>query len=362
MITRRQFLEVTGATGAAVVLRNRLADAQMPTLRMGNAAGITDAQLTFATVGQHPKLNYYKEEGIEMEVLNMAGSAQTLQALAANNVEFTNLAPPIYAQGLAKNPDLNIISAYVWMRQVHWSVTVKPDSPLKDLRELKGKKIGIRNTGDTGFFGAKAMFKEIGLDPERDFEWISVGSGAPAAQALDRGQVDALAIWDAEYARIENLGLTKLRHLPNTPGMKDLFGGAYGVNRSAFKANRDKLVRLFRGMAKSTVFAAANPELAIRMHWQVYPETKPKGKSDADALRDALNVIKTRTWKWIPAAHHEDKRLGGSTLREWQALVRFVQAEDKIKDASILFTNDLLDDVNKFDRKAIEDQAKRMSP
>ncbi len=361
MITRRRFLHTAAATGAAVALHNRFADAQMPKLRLGNAAGVTDAQLTFVTVGQHPKLNYYKDEGVDVEVLNMTGSAQTLQALATNNVEFTNLAPPIYAQGFAKNPDMNVISAYVWMRQVHWSVTVKPESPIKELRELKGKKIGIRNTGDTGFFGAKAMFKEIGFDPERDVVWISVVAGAFTNQALDRGQVDALAIWDAEYARIENLNIVKLRHLPNTPGMKDLFGGSFGVNRSGLKANRDKLVRLFRGMAKSTIFAATNPELAIRMHWQVYPETKPKGKLEADALREALNVIKTRTWKWLPADFHEDKRLGGSTLKEWQALVRFVNVQAQMPDASVLFTNELLDDVNKFDRKAIEDQAKRMT-
>lgn len=360
MFTRRRFLRTAGVAGAAVVLRNRFADAQMPKLRMGNAAGITDAQLTFATVGQHPKLNYYKDEGIEMEVLNMAGSAQTLQALASNNVEFTNLSPAIFVQGYAKSPDLNIISAYVWMRRAHWSVTVKPESPIKELREMKGKKIGILNTGDTGFFGAKAMFREVGLDPEKDFEWIAVGRGGTAGQALDRGQVDALAIWDAEYARIENLGF-KLRHLPNTPGMKDLFGGAYGVNRTAFRSNREKLVGLFRGMAKSTVFAAANPELAIRMHWQIYPETKPKGKSEAEALKEAVHVMQTRIWKWLPSEQDEDKRIGGSTLRQWQAQVRFVNLQDKLPDANVLFTNDILDDVNKFDRKAVEDQAKRMT-
>src|SRR5574341_392005 len=118
MITRRRFIEITGVAGVATVLANRFADAQTPKLRLGNAAGVTDAQLTFVTVGQHPKLNYYKEEGIDVEVLNMQGSAQTLQALATNNVEFTNLAPPIYAQAFAKNPDINVINAYVWMRQV----------------------------------------------------------------------------------------------------------------------------------------------------------------------------------------------------------------------------------------------------
>ena len=48
-------------------------------------------------------------------------------------------------------------------------------------------------------------------------------------------------------------------------------------------------------------------------------------------------------------------------MKEWQALVGFVQAEDKFKDAGVLFANELLDDVNKFDRKAIEELAKRMT-
>jgi len=49
-------------------------------------------------------------------------------------------------------------------------VAVKPDSPIKSLAELKGKKIGIRNQGDTGYFGARAMFKEIDINPDKDVE------------------------------------------------------------------------------------------------------------------------------------------------------------------------------------------------
>jgi NitT/TauT family transport system substrate-binding protein len=246
------------------------------------------------------------------------------------------------------------------MHQVHWSVTVRPDRPIHELRELKGKKIGIRNPGDTGYFGAKAMLRELGLDPERDVEWVSVGSGAPAGQALDRGLVDALAIWDGEYARIENLGF-QLRHLPNTAGMKELFGAAYGVNRSGLTANRDTLVRFFRALARSTMFAATNPALAIRLHWELYPESKPKGKTPERALTEALHVIRARTWKWIPAPWHEDQRMGGMTLRQWQAQVKFVQLQDRIPDARVLFTTELLDDINAFDRTAVENLAKKLT-
>ncbi len=361
MMTRRRFLSAVGGTAATALVAPRIVRAQLPKVRLGNAAGITDAQLAFITVGQHPRIGYFKQEGVEVEILNMSSSGQTLQALATGNVEVTNLGPPVYVQGFAKSPDLNVISAYIWMHQVHWSVAVKPESALHELRELRGKKVGIRNPGDSGFIGAKAMLRELHMDPEKDCEWISVGGGAPAGQALDRGIVDALAIWDGEYARIENLGF-KLRYLPNTPGMKALFGGAYGAQRSGMKTNHERLARMFRGMAKSTIFAATNPETAIRLHWEIYPETKPKGKSDAEALREALHVIKTRTYKWLPAPWQEDKRMGGSTLKQWQAMVRFAGVEDRIHDASVLFTNELLDEVNQFDRQAIEAQARSSKP
>ena len=50
-------------------------------------------------------------------------------------------------------------------------MAVKPDSPVKSLAELKGKQIGIRNQGDTGYFGAR------GPDGRFDLERQRIGSG-----------------------------------------------------------------------------------------------------------------------------------------------------------------------------------------
>jgi NitT/TauT family transport system substrate-binding protein len=340
-----------------LALRPRPARAAVPVMRLGNAAGIIDAQLAFTTCGQHPKLGYYKEEGLDIEVLNMSSSSQALQAVATGSADFSALSPPTLLPVYATTPSLNIISAYVWLRQAHWQVTVKPDSPITSVADLKGKRIGIRNPGDTGFFGAKAMFRELGFDPAKDAEWISVGAGGPAGQALYGDRIDALAIWDGELARVELAGFP-LRYLSNTPGMQNLFGSALCVGRSALQANRDRFVRVFRANAKSTVFTYANPELAVRMHWQLYPEGKPKGKSEEEAMREALYILKVRKDKWFAAPWQADKRMGASTAEEWQAQVRFVELQDKIQDVAPLFTNDLLDEINDFDRAVIEEQAR----
>src|SRR6185312_10426168 len=149
-----------------------------------------------------------------------------------------------------------------------------------------------------------------------------------------------------------------LRHLPNTPSMQHLFGNAYCVRKSTFEKNRDLLTRFYRANAKSTVFAYANPELAIRLHFEVYPESKPKGKTDEQAMKEALHVVNSRKDKWLPGAWQTDKRFGAMNETEWQGQVRFVGLEDKIKDVHGMFTTALLDDVNKFDRAAVEQMAK----
>ena len=51
------------------------------------------------------------------------------------------------------------------------------------------------------------------------------------------------------------------------------------------------VVAISRGVAMATVFALANPECAVKLHWQEYPETKPAGTDEAAILQADLNNI-----------------------------------------------------------------------
>lgn len=360
MISRRRFNALVGSAAVGLVAAPHIVRSQsLPVVRLGNAAGIIDPQLTFLTMGQHPRLKYYEEEGCLLDIVNMSGGGQTLQMIATANVETSAIAPTVFLPVYVKNSDIDIIFPYIWLRQPHWAVGVKPDSPVKSLSELKGKTVGIRNQGDTGYFGARAMFRELGVDPDKDVEWISVGEGGPAGEAVYRGRVDAMAFWDGSFARIELAGFA-LRYLPNTPGMQKLFGNGYAVRRSDLAKRRELYVGFFRAMAKSTVFAYANTDLSIKLHWEIYPESKPKGKTDQEALTEARKVVESRKDKWFPGPWQADKRLGGQSLEEWQAQVHFAGLDGQVKDINKVFTTDILDEVNKFDRAAIEAKAKAM--
>ena len=50
------------------------------------------------------------------------------------------------------------------------------------------------------------------------------------------------------------------------------------------------VIAIARGVAKATVYALANPECAVKLHWQHYPATKPTGADEATLIKWDLNA------------------------------------------------------------------------
>jgi NitT/TauT family transport system substrate-binding protein len=124
--------------------------------------------------------------------------------------------------------------------------------------------------------------------------------------------------------------------------------------------NRAEAVALAQGYAKGSVFAIANPEAAIRILWEVFPQTKSTGKSEADAMRDDVKTLEARAKSWRLESVGAN-RWGDNLVENYAAYVDFLVKNGVLKEkanATDLVTNDLIDDINKFDVKAIEDMAK----
>lgn len=357
MLNRRHF--TTGLASAALAATSGRSRAAGITMRWGNASGFPSPQLAYGTVGMHAKLGFYAQEGIDLEVLNLQGSALTMQSVLQGSCEFATISPISFLPLVAANPSLDLVVPYVWLRQLHTGVHVLPDSPYQKVADLRGKNIGCWNTSDTSYSMARQMVKELGFQADRDFDWTTVGLGLPAGKALHDNKVDALAYADTEVARLELAGFP-MRQLPNVGTVTRLFGLGWGVRRSALKQQRKAYVGLMRGMAKSTIFTYANPELATRLHFELFPEAKPKGIDLEKAIKESQHSLNARKDKWFPAAGDtSDPRIGGQTQANWEEWLRFTQLDQKIKDASILFTNEILDEANDFDQEAIRKMAQQ---
>ena len=367
MIDRRNFN--IGAMGLALgidLLPGTAAAQPKRIMKVGNASGVNDAQQCFMTCGQHPRLGYYAAEGVDIEFVNMSNVSQSMQTVITGETNFATVVPMLFLLQAAKEPNMGVVAPYAWLARNATVLVVKPDSPYKSIADLKGKRFGIRNQGDFGTTAVKLMFKELGIDdPATTF--IPVGDGGPAGTALHQGRVDAIISFDTAAARVELAGFP-LRYLPLTDKFANLGGAWYGVSQKDLKENRKAYVGLFRGIAKSTLFARANLDQAINIHWALYPESKPKSKSEEEGRQEFKTILGQRKDNWLRPDADPEKRIGyisPSAMRNSVVLATEIskdpQLESKIGDANRLFTNELIDEVNAFDKAAILKQAKEFA-
>jgi NitT/TauT family transport system substrate-binding protein len=361
MLNRRDFGLGLGALGLGAGLPAIAQNVRV--MRLANTAAVNDPQQCFVTAGQHPRLNFYKPGGVDPEYVNMSSMTQALQSLRAGHVEFGPAVPGILLPAMAKDPSLDLVSVYKWLPGNANTVVVKPASPIKSVADLAGKRIGVRSQGDGGVVVLKAMLAELGLKDDK-CEYIAIGDGAPAGAAIDGDRVDAMVAFDTATARIELVG-TQLRYVPLTPKFAQLGSGWLCVPRKLLKEDRKAVVALFQGIAKSTIFSNANLDAAIDLHWAVYPESKPKGRSLDEARKELNFILKDRKNSWMRRPDDPDQRMGASSLAEWKSNIELASESSKnpklaaeLGDPSRLFTNELIDDINAFDKKAVIDMAR----
>ena len=361
MLTRRDFglgLGALGLAGSFPALAQSLR-----VMKVANTAAVNDPQQCFVTSGQHPKLNFYKAAGVDVEYVNMASMTQALQSLRGGHVDFGPAVPGILLPAMAKDPTLDLVSVYKWLPRNANVIVVKPDSPIKTAADLAGKRIGVRSHGDSGIVVTRTMLAELGLKDDK-CEYIAVGDGAPAGAAIDNDRVDAIVSFDTAAARIELVG-TKLRYVPITPRFAQVGSGWICVPRKLLKEERKSLVALFRGIAKSTIFAHNNLDAGIDLHWAVYPESRPKGRSEEEARKELAFILKDRKNSWMRRPDDPDQRIGASSLAEWKVNIEMTaessrnpKLAEELGDPNRLFTNELIDEINAFDKQAVVAMAK----
>lgn len=361
MLKRRDFGLALGAMGLGATLPSMAQ--QIRIMKVANTAAVNDPQQCFCTAGQSPRLNFYKPRGVDIEYVNMSSMVQAMQSLRAGHVDFGPAVPGILLPAMAKDPTLDLVSVYKWLPRNANVIVVRPDSPIKSAADLAGKKIGVRNQGDAGIVVTKLMLAELGIKDD-GVEYIAISDGAPAGAAIDNQRVDAMVTFDTAAARIELVG-SKLRYVPITPKFAQTGSGWICVPRKLLKEERPALVSLFQGIAKSTLFSHHNLDAGIDLHWAVYPESRTKGRSDAEARSELKFILKDRKDNWMRRPDDPDQRMGAMTLAEWQTNIAMTseasknpKLADELGDPKRLFTNELIDDINAFDRAAIVELAK----
>lgn len=143
---------------------------------------VTPAVSTFVVARDK---GYYREEGLDVELVQMPSAIGT-QALIAGNVKFSTLGGASVPAILRGAPLKFLFSTFY--KPMFWLYS-KPE--IKTVAELKGKKIGVSSLGSGPDSIVRDILKKHGLDGGRDAVILPVGSGTARFFALQAGTVDA---------------------------------------------------------------------------------------------------------------------------------------------------------------------------
>ena len=235
---------------------------------------------------------------------------------------------------------------------------VPADSAIQSPAELRGKSIGVTSLASAGVVVARAQRASAGLDPAKDVQIVVAGEGAQTAAMVRNKQVEALSQFDTQYAMVENSGV-KMRYLDRRD-IEKFPGNGFLASEETLRTRRKELVGMARAYAKGTVFTIANPEAAVRIVYELFPQTKPTGKDEATAIRDDVRVLQARivNWKLDKAGV---TRWGENSETNYAAYAEFLLKWGVIKEkvaAKDLITNELIGAINNFDPAKIAAEAR----
>jgi NitT/TauT family transport system substrate-binding protein len=349
--TRRQMLALGGNVAALMAVNASRGLAAEPTkLSLGVGLKALNASVINCVIGE--VLGYNAQEGFSLDVRALGTNSNVQVATDRGTINIGIGVPSTVLPILAKGEWQGARMFYQYTYPYKWDIAVAPGSPLKSYADLKGRKVGVSDFGATEYPVTRNVVKALGLDPDKDVNWISVGNGTPAGVALQRGVIDALAYFDTGFGQIEAAGI-ELAYLPR-PATIPMVGGQFLMAMPAvFEKNRELLVGVGRSVCKASRFLLQNPAAGAMAFLKMYPETAPRGSSEEQAVKTILQSISRRIKLYAPP--YANTKMG--TIHEQEFRTEAEMNGLAIGDYKAAYTNELIDKINDFDLAKVQAEA-----
>lgn len=156
--------------------------------------------LTSAPYAVALKRGYFKDNGVDITgIVASKGGGTTVRNLLAGGIPFGEVAAAAAIDAYQANLPIKLVgSAINTVGDIMW--VVMPDSPIKTLEDLKGRKMGISNAGGTTDMVSTLILAKKGI-PLDAVERPVVGGFAAGLAVLENGSIDAAVmvepLWSA---------------------------------------------------------------------------------------------------------------------------------------------------------------------
>ena len=213
---------------------------------------------------------FFTAEGIKVDgIITSAGGGTSLRNMIAGGVPYGEVNPGVVVAAIMQGADLRIISDNVLtVAEFVWAV--KPDSPIKTLADIKGKKVGYTNPRSTSQALAQMVAQKAGLQPS-DIELVRTGGLGEGYAALGTGMIDVAPIPEPLWAQYKD----KLRAIAYASEILPPLSNVVGVTTANMAAEKGDFIRaVIRARRKAVEFMIANPDEAgdiVAKHYNLTP-------------------------------------------------------------------------------------------
>jgi len=300
------------------------------------------------------KIGFFAEEGLDVQIVTFPGRpSDAVATVVAGQSDLVISVPDALIVPTANGDDLGLTWAFTPYQRPSFVVAVAADSDIETAADLEGATVAMPSQGAPFETFLNANIEDEGGDPST----VTAVTLAPnaALESMRNGIVDAVVLNRGELALAAQVTGYQAKELPLAPAVEQGIAAGFMMRTDVSDERRDVYARYLRAYLKSAIFAQENPEAAVRLSWELYPESKSTEGSEEDALAAAVAMMRATVDEFVPAA---DGTWGLITQERWESYVANLGLSDKLPDVSVLFDNSLLERISDFDEDAVREEAR----
>lgn len=227
---------------------------------------------------------FYKEEGLDVSVVDVGSGPRQAAALMGGSSEFTSLGFIHVLKSISEGgnlvaiaPSLNLLDIQLVlgndvMQKAGITLQQSVDERVK---RLKGLKLAITTPGSTTDTWLRSLVKFRGMEPDKDLTIQPVAGGTPMLAALSKKATEGF-VWGAPQThQAVQQGIGTIVIDPFADAIPEIDGVPYTViitSRDTLKKKPEVLRAAVRGLTKAMKFARDKPDEARAILQKDFPE------------------------------------------------------------------------------------------
>jgi NitT/TauT family transport system substrate-binding protein len=228
---------------------------------------------------------FFKKHGVNItDVISGEGGGTSVRNVIASELGYGEVSPAPVISAIREGQDIRIVN-FGTRSLASNVVIVMPNSPIRSIEDLRGKKWGISNPKSLGEMSAVLTIEKAGLKPE-DVPRVALGNLQGALTAMENGVVDVTSVPGILFRSRDND--KKYRVILNPKDLPRMTPGIGIATGDLIKKNPDKLRRIIAARREAVQFLYANPRESGQILAKVWAPLPPdKVQILLDELLDA---------------------------------------------------------------------------